>query len=64
MANLSERRGTNCTDAEWDEYLEMGIVLSNETPTDWMKRIRERLTYFREMISYLIIAKNILKLGS
>src|SRR5437016_13598512 len=48
MASLSERRGTNCTDAEWDEILEMSIVSLNETPTDWMERIWERLTYFRE----------------
>ena len=48
MVSLSERCETNCTDAEWDELLEIGIVLSNETPTDWMKRIWERLTYFRE----------------
>ena len=48
MTSLSERRGTNCTDAEWDEYLEIGIVSSNETPTEWMNRIWTRLQYFRE----------------
>ncbi|CAH1770561.1 11623_t:CDS:1, partial [Entrophospora sp. SA101] len=48
MASLSERRGTNCTDAEWDEILEMGIVSSNETPTEWMNRIWPHLQYFRE----------------
>ena len=48
MVSLSERRGTNCTDAEWNELLEMGIVSSNETPTEWMNRIWTRLQYFRE----------------
>ena len=48
MVSLSERRGTNCTDAEWDELLEMGIVSSNQTPTEWMKRIWERLTFQRK----------------
>ncbi|CAH1769125.1 12311_t:CDS:1, partial [Entrophospora sp. SA101] len=41
MASLSERRGINCTDTEWVEYLEMSIVSLNETPTDWMERIWE-----------------------
>ncbi|CAG8836891.1 27464_t:CDS:1 [Gigaspora margarita] len=48
MASLSKRRGTNCTDAEWDEYLKIGNVSSNETPTEWMNRIWSRLQYFRE----------------
>ena len=48
MASLSEKRGTNCTDAKWNELLEMGIVSSNETPTEWMNRIWTRLQYFRE----------------
>ncbi|CAG8740030.1 15013_t:CDS:1, partial [Dentiscutata heterogama] len=48
MVSISERRGTNCTDAEWDEYVKMGNISSNETPTEWMKQIWERLTYFRE----------------
>ncbi|CAG8641489.1 645_t:CDS:1 [Paraglomus occultum] len=48
MASLSERRGTDCTDAEWDEYIEMPQVCTNKTPSEWMKRIWARLTYFRE----------------
>ncbi|CAG8849725.1 39_t:CDS:2, partial [Gigaspora margarita] len=45
-----QKRGTNCTDAEWDEILEMGIVSSNETPTEWVNRIWPRLQYFRENV--------------
>ncbi|CAG8832471.1 27748_t:CDS:2, partial [Gigaspora margarita] len=48
MASLSERRGTNCTDAEWDEYCKMSQIRDNETPSEWMKRIWPRLQYFRE----------------
>ena len=31
-----------------DEFCSMGIVSSNETPTEWMNRIWTRLQYFRE----------------
>ncbi|RHZ71990.1 hypothetical protein Glove_248g54 [Diversispora epigaea] len=48
MASLSGRRGTNCTDTEWDEYVKMPQILKGETPSEWMKRIWERLTYFRK----------------
>jgi hypothetical protein len=39
---------TDCTDAEWIEYCNMPQIRDNETPSEWMKRIWERLTYFRE----------------
>ena len=48
MASLAERRGTNCTDAEWEELLKMPQVRDNETPSEWMDRIWPRLQYFRE----------------
>ncbi len=48
MASLSERRGTDCTDAEWDEYCKMPQIRDNETPSEWMNRIWPRLQYFRE----------------
>ena len=41
-------RGTDCTDAEWIEYCNMPQIRDNETPSEWMKRIWERLIYFRE----------------
>ncbi|CAG8856781.1 40621_t:CDS:1, partial [Gigaspora margarita] len=31
-----------------DEYLKMGNVSSNETPTEWINRIWSRLQYFKE----------------
>ena len=48
MTSLSERRGTDCTDAEWDEYCKMPQIRDNETPSEWMNRIWPRLQYFRE----------------
>ncbi|RIB09074.1 hypothetical protein C2G38_2209879 [Gigaspora rosea] len=40
--------GTDCTNAECIEYCNMPQIRDNETPSEWMKRIWERLTYFRE----------------
>ncbi|RHZ76057.1 hypothetical protein Glove_207g17 [Diversispora epigaea] len=34
MVSLSESHGTNCTDAEWDKYIRIGIVRDSETPTE------------------------------
>ncbi|RHZ84136.1 hypothetical protein Glove_85g35 [Diversispora epigaea] len=48
MASLSGRRGTNCTDAEWDEYVKMVQILKGETPSEWMNRIWPRLRHFRK----------------
>ncbi|RIB15283.1 hypothetical protein C2G38_2192788 [Gigaspora rosea] len=40
--------GTECTSEEWSEYVKMPQVRTNETPSEWMKRIWLRLQYFRE----------------
>jgi hypothetical protein len=48
MSSLAERRETNCTDAEWEELLDMPQVRINETPSEWMNRIWPRLQYFRK----------------
>ncbi|CAG8758338.1 36990_t:CDS:1, partial [Gigaspora margarita] len=40
--------GSKCSNKEWSEYVEMPQVCTNETPSEWIKRIWERLTYFRE----------------
>ena len=47
MVGINTRR-TDCSDAEWIEYCNMSQIRNNETPSEWMKRIWERLIYFRE----------------
>ncbi|RIB16556.1 hypothetical protein C2G38_2189573 [Gigaspora rosea] len=47
MVGINTRR-TDCSDAEWIEYCNMSQIHDNETPSEWMKRIWERLIYFRE----------------
>ncbi|RHZ58777.1 hypothetical protein Glove_368g54 [Diversispora epigaea] len=48
FSSLIAHGNSNCTDAEWDEYVCMGNVRDSETPTEWMDRIWPRLQYFRE----------------
>ncbi|RHZ82411.1 hypothetical protein Glove_109g185 [Diversispora epigaea] len=48
FSSLIAHGGSNCTDAEWDEYVRMGNVRDSETSTEWMDRIWPRLQYFRE----------------
>ncbi|RHZ78046.1 hypothetical protein Glove_168g80 [Diversispora epigaea] len=48
FSSLIAHGGSNCTDAEWDEYVCMGNVRDKETPSEWMDRIWPRLQYFRK----------------
>ncbi|CAG8792631.1 4622_t:CDS:1, partial [Gigaspora margarita] len=48
FSSLVAHGGSKCSNEEWSEYVEMPQVRTNETPSEWMKRIWERLTYFRE----------------
>ncbi|RHZ51162.1 hypothetical protein Glove_482g15 [Diversispora epigaea] len=48
FSSLIAHGGSNCTDAEWDEYVHMGNVHDNETSSEWMDRIWPRLQYFRK----------------
>ncbi|CAG8837219.1 40684_t:CDS:1, partial [Gigaspora margarita] len=46
--SLLANSGSKCSNKEWSEYVKMSQVRTNETPSEWMKRIWKRLTYFRE----------------
>nr|CAG8620952.1 8667_t:CDS:2 [Entrophospora candida] len=48
MASLSERRGTNCTDAEWDEILEMKNDLLPYNSKKYLEA-RKLITYWSEV---------------
>ncbi|RIB28221.1 hypothetical protein C2G38_2137451 [Gigaspora rosea] len=48
FSSLIAHGGSKCSDEEWSEYEKMPQVRTNETPSEWMKRIWERLIYFRE----------------
>ncbi|CAG8854988.1 18407_t:CDS:1, partial [Gigaspora margarita] len=53
--------GSKYLNEEWSEYVKMPQVRTNETPSEWMKRIWERLTYFRENDLLPIESKKYLK---
>ncbi|CAG8841391.1 46261_t:CDS:2, partial [Gigaspora margarita] len=53
--------GSKCSNEEWSEYVKMPQVHTNETPSEWMKRIWKHLTYFRENNLLPIESKKYLK---
>ncbi|CAG8853381.1 23742_t:CDS:2, partial [Gigaspora margarita] len=50
-----------CSNEKWSEYVKMPQVYTNETPSEWMKWIWERLTHFRENNLLSIESKKYLK---
>ncbi|RHZ77316.1 hypothetical protein Glove_181g41 [Diversispora epigaea] len=52
FSSLIAHGGSNCTDAEWDEYVRMGNVCDNETPSTYAPAIGLAICFSCDQLIY------------